>query len=634
MVAAGPVGCLASALTGGPEHRPKAVGLPEGCSPSTVGLSRAGRAAAAMAEDRPPRVLDGLFVRETRGNCVTRGMARRPRRSGLRARNGAWARAQNIVGAVSGALTHVQRFGSSINLNVHFHVMVLDGVFVRDPRGRPDVPSGAHADARRARPRRVPCARANRRLAGPQRIPAIGIAKGHSQEPAAQTAIEACASIAMQRGAVRTLRDGPDAEVQADDGARAPPVEQNAVERDGFNVHARVVVAADDDLGRERLMRYGARPPLALDRLRRLPGGGIAYRVKNFRDGRAKHRVMTPLEFLARLAALIPPPRYPLLRYHGVLGPRSSWRATSSPSHARHLPPRAPRRRRLARRRRSRKRPEQNALAAGVPKDSGARAREERVVGNTAVLPSSVATTTASGTFPPPTAGAELLAPNVLSVKHWSRLPGGPLYASSPRIDWANLLRRSFDVDVLVCPTCRGRLPVLGEVTDPAMVGLTTCTRRFESSRRLSRRRPARAGSTLPPSSVAAWRSKASQLTAEERRACCQIVRPETILAWFRQLAAGKYDSSESRKVGRPRKASDIRQLVLDMARDNPGWGYTKIRDALRGLKIEIGRTTVASILAEACVEPAPERNRKRTWARFLDGMNRREVVASRERRE
>ncbi len=63
---------------------------------------------------------------------------------------------------------------------------------------------------------------------------------------------------------------------------------------------------------------------------------------------------------------------------------------------------------------------------------------------------------------------------------------------------------------------------------------------------------------------------------------------------------------------------ADIRGLVLELARDNPGWGYTKIRDALRGLKIEIGRTTVASILADAGVEPAPERNRKRTWAHFL----------------
>jgi putative transposase len=111
---------------------------------------------------------------------------------------------------------------------------------------------------------------------------------------------------------------------------------------------------------------------------------------------------------------------------------------------------------------------------------------------------------------------------------------------------------------------------------------------------------------------------KGKQLTAEERRACCQIVRPETIFAWFRQLAADKYDSSKTRKVGRPRKAGDIRQVVLDTARENPGWGYTNIRDALRGLKIEIGRTTVASILAEACVEPAPELNRGRTWARFL----------------
>jgi transposase len=92
----------------------------------------------------------------------------------------------------------------------------------------------------------------------------------------------------------------------------------------------------------------------------------------------------------------------------------------------------------------------------------------------------------------------------------------------------------------------------------------------------------------------------------------CQIVRPETILAWFRQLAADRYDSSKPRRAGRPRKAADLRELVLEMARDKPGWGagwgYMKIRDALRGLKIEIGRTTVATLLREAGVEPAPER--------------------------
>ncbi len=86
---------------------------------------------------------------------------------------------------------------------------------------------------------------------------------------------------------------------------------------------------------------------------------------------------------------------------------------------------------------------------------------------------------------------------------------------------------------------------------------------------------------------------KGKELATEERRTYCQIVPPETILT-FRQLAAEKYDSSKARKPGRPRKAADIRRLALDLARDDPGWGDTKIRDALRGLKIEIGRTTFA----------------------------------------
>ena len=107
-------------------------------------------------------------------------------------------------------------------------------------------------------------------------------------------------------------------------------------------------------------------------------------------------------------------------------------------------------------------------------------------------------------------------------------------------------------------------------------------------------------------------------LSPAERKKCCRLVKPGTILGWFRKMAAWKYDSSES-KVGRPRKRKDIRKLVVEMALANLGWGYTKIRDALRtGLKIEIGRTTVADILAEEGIEPAPEREKKRTWKRFM----------------
>jgi hypothetical protein len=58
------------------------------------------------------------------------------------------------------------------------------------------------------------------------------------------------------------------------------------------------------------------------------------------------------------------------------------------------------------------------------------------------------------------------LAPNVLSVPHWDRLMGGALYAATTRVDWARLLRRSFEADVLECPRCQGRLRVLAVITE------------------------------------------------------------------------------------------------------------------------------------------------------------------------
>lgn len=67
-------------------------------------------------------------------------------------------------------------------------------------------------------------------------------------------------------------------------------------------------IEADDDEGRERHVRDCARPCFALDRLTVLRDGRVAYRVKYARRG-VTHRVMTPIELLARLAALVPPPR-------------------------------------------------------------------------------------------------------------------------------------------------------------------------------------------------------------------------------------------------------------------------------------------------------------------------------------
>jgi hypothetical protein len=160
-----------------------------------------------------------------------------------------------------------------------------------------------------------------------------------SQKRVEQTALEACATIAMARGRTRILA-ADHAEIH-DHGSGRPSTD-GAVERAGWNLHAGVCIPPGDDEGREKLCRYAARPALSLQRLRRLRGGLVAYHLKYVRGPSGKHRIMDPMECMARLAALVPPPRYPLVRYAGVLGPRSAWRREIVPRPPRALPPCAP----------------------------------------------------------------------------------------------------------------------------------------------------------------------------------------------------------------------------------------------------------------------------------------------------
>jgi len=95
------------------------------------------------------------------------------------------------------------------------------------------------------------------------------------------------------------------------------------------------------------------------------------------------------------------------------------------------------------------------------------------------------------------------------------------------------------------------------------------------------------------------------------------IATPDTILRWYRELVAAKYDGSKKRGRGRPRKAEEIVRLLLEMAKQDTGWGYTRLGDALNNLGCEIGRTTVERILREHGIEPAPDR--KRQWICALD---------------
>ncbi len=96
------------------------------------------------------------------------------------------------------------------------------------------------------------------------------------------------------------------------------------------------------------------------------------------------------------------------------------------------------------------------------------------------------------------------------------------------------------------------------------------------------------------------------------------LVTPETLLAWHRRLIARKYDGSKQRGPGRPRTRDEIQHLVVRMATENRDWGDRRIQGGLANLGQEVSRSTVANILKEHGIEPAPERKGKTTWKEFL----------------
>jgi transposase InsO family protein len=104
------------------------------------------------------------------------------------------------------------------------------------------------------------------------------------------------------------------------------------------------------------------------------------------------------------------------------------------------------------------------------------------------------------------------------------------------------------------------------------------------------------------------------------REAYVTIVRPATLLAWYRRLVTARYDSSTAkmRTPGRPPTAATLKELICRIARENSSWGYTRIGDQLRYLGHEIGRTTIADILRDAGLTPDPELRRQRTWSQFI----------------
>jgi len=201
----------------------------------------------------------------------------------------------------------VQRFGGSLNLNVHFHYVVPDGVFARDEGGVRFVPLGPPADSELEAILRCVVIRLLRLLRP----------RSEALEMELPDALASAQSEALLLPAASS--------------ADPPHRGRHSAFLEGFSLHAGVHLHANDREGLEKLCGYGARPPLSLERLSALPDGRLAYRLKRPLPGGREVLVLQPTELLRRLATLVPPPRGHLVRHHGVFGPNSAWRAEIVP---------------------------------------------------------------------------------------------------------------------------------------------------------------------------------------------------------------------------------------------------------------------------------------------------------------
>jgi hypothetical protein len=164
---------------------------------------------------------------------------------------------------------------------------------------------------------------------------------------------------------------------------------------EGFSLHAKVALEAEAHAGRERLARYLMRPPIASERLSLAADGRVVYALRrHWKDG-TRAVVFAPLDFIARLAALVPRPRTHLLTYHGVLAPAAEWRDWIVPAE-----PRSTRR------------------------------------------------------DPSRTLAANALRPD----------------QAKKRANWAELLKRVFEIDVLTCPWCGGKRELIALITDGTVI--------------------------------------------------------------------------------------------------------------------------------------------------------------------
>ncbi len=369
------------------------------------------------------------------------------------------ARIQHGVKAgLCGAVTAIQRFGSALNTNPHFHSIVLDGVY-----GGPPHAPGPFLPLPPPRLEDV-----TRVMAGTARrvirlLEKRGLENEHdplaTDDPLLATLIAASVRSRIATGPEagqpwRRLGDRVDpvepGEGGADANAEAP---ERCVRTGGMSLHADVSLPARDRNRLERLGRYILRPPICLDRLEAQPDGRLSYRLKTqWRDG-TTHVLMERHELLERLAPLIPPPRANQVRYHGILAPCASGRDRVVPGARRVASTAAA--------------PEEGNQEAPCAIDRSRTCRPPEVEARSVSRIPETELASAAGTEAD--FGTSHSAQAYQGPGPAQQVVPRPVPSARPqRLPWADLLQRVFGLQALRCQ-CGNPMRVLAAITEPAI---------------------------------------------------------------------------------------------------------------------------------------------------------------------
>jgi len=240
------------------------------------------------------------------------------------------ARRRGLQDSECGAVTVVQRFSGDLRLNVHYHSLVVDGVYTKREGEEPvfhELPPPTDDDIAmlvQTISRRVGRLLDKRGLADPEAY-AAAYQDLREEEPTlallSMASSEGWQALGDNRGEpVDRLR------VPRKRKARARRKGRLCAEADGYNLHAATWIAGFQRTRLERICSYISRPPVSNDRLDLLDDGRVALRLKRpFSDG-TSYFLFEPNEFLGRLAALVPRPHGNSRIYYGVLASHHAWR--------------------------------------------------------------------------------------------------------------------------------------------------------------------------------------------------------------------------------------------------------------------------------------------------------------------